>query len=171
METLRPPRGDRAILLFLILALVPSILLQDCRGKGGPSPTTPIPNLSLELTAGGFVLPVGITHAGDGSGRLFIVEQGGLVRIIRNGQVVTAPFLDVSSRLKSSSGEQGLLGIAFPPGYGTTTSALYTNYTGTQGIGDTVISRFTTTSDPDIADPVSEEILLRGLRYSSRLCR
>ena len=160
METLRPPRGDRAILLFLILALVPSILLQDCRGKGGPSPTTPIPNLSLELTAGGFVLPVGITHAGDGSGRLFIVEQGGLVRIIRNGQVVTAPFLDVSSRLKSSSGEQGLLGIAFPPGYGTTTFALYTNYTGKQGIGDTVITRYTTTAYPDIADPASEEVLL-----------
>jgi glucose/arabinose dehydrogenase len=160
MKCLRPHSRDRAIPLFLILAFVLSILLQDCRGKGGTSQKPPIPNLSLELIASGFALPVGITHAGDGSGRLFIVEQGGLIRIITNGTVLPAPFLDISSRLKSGRGEQGLLGIAFPPGYGTTTSALYTNYTGTQGIGDTVISRFTTTADPDSADPASEEVLL-----------
>jgi glucose/arabinose dehydrogenase len=150
------------VLVSLILAFLLSIFLQDCRDQHSISSTSTlsIPNLSLVLTASGFTNPLGITHAGDGSGRLFIVEQGGLVKIIKNGTVLATPFLDVSSRLKSGLGEQGLLGIAFPPGYGTTTTALYTNYTGTSGIGDTVISRFTTTSDPDIADPVSEEILL-----------
>jgi glucose/arabinose dehydrogenase len=116
--------------------------------------------ISLVLTASGFSRPVGITHAGDGSGRLFIVEQGGLVKIIRNGVTQTVPFLDVSSRLESSAGEQGLLGIAFPPGYGAAKPYLYTNYTGTSGIGDTVIARYQTTADPDAADPASEEVLL-----------
>jgi glucose/arabinose dehydrogenase len=148
------------VLLFLILTLLLSIFLQDCRGqRSSSSRSTPsIPNLSLVLTGSGFTHPLGITHAGDGSGRLFIVEQGGLVKIIKNGTVLT--FLDVSSRLNSGLGEQGLLGIAFPPGYGSTTSALYTNYTGTSGTGDTVISRFTANSDPDVIDPSSEEVLL-----------
>jgi len=95
------------VLLFVLL------LLQDCRSHQSP-PAPPLPPaISLIPVAGGFSLPVGITHAGDGSGRLFIVEQGGLVRIVKNGAVYPAPFLDVSSRLKSGTGEQGLLGLAF----------------------------------------------------------
>ena len=142
------------VLLFVLL------LLQDCRSHQSP-PAPPLPPaISLIPVAGGFSLPVGITHAGDGSGRLFIVEQGGLVRIVKNGAVYPAPFLDVSSRLKSGTGEQGLLGLAFPPNYGPAHPYLYTNYTGTQGVGDTVISRFTASTDPDAAAPASEQQVL-----------
>jgi len=150
--------------LVLFLGLVLFFALPACRErKSSPAPAIPdipIPNISLVLTAGGFAQPLGIAHAGDGSGRLFIVEQGGSVKIIKNGTVLATPFLDISPLLKSGAGEQGLLGIAFPPGYGPAKKHLYTNYTGTQGIGDTVISRFTTTVDPDIVDTGSEEVLL-----------
>ena len=149
----------RSLVIYVVLGLVLILALSACRAR--KSTVAPaIPDISLILTAGGFVQPVGIAHAGDGSGRLFIVEQGGLVKIIKNGTVVATPFLNVSSLLKSSIGEQGLLGIAFPRGYGPGKNSLYTNYTGTQGIGDTVIARFQTTVDPDVADSTSGQTLL-----------
>lgn len=146
--------------VLLLLLMIFAMILQDCRGRSVSPPADTIPEISLMMTAGGFFRPLGITHAGDGSGRLFIVEQGGLVKIVKNGAVLPTPFLNVMSQLKSSLGEQGLLGLAFPPGYGTSTTVLYTNYTGASGVGDTVISRFTTSSDPDVTDPASEEVLL-----------
>lgn len=164
MSDLRSQGSSRSFVLLLLLLLFFALLLQDCRRESRPSPVAAIPEIALVLTAGGFIHPLGIAHAGDGSGRIFIVEQGGLIKIIRNGTVLPAPFLDVSARLKSSIGEQGLLGMAFTPGYGTATSTLYTNYTGTSGVGDTVISRFTTSSDPDIADLSTEEVLLTVLQ-------
>ena len=137
------------------------ILLNACKNHSSSSVPFDIPAISLDPVAGGFSQPVYITNAGDGSGRIFIVEQGGVVKIIKDGIVLATPFLNISFLLKSSAGfEQGLLGIAFPPGYGTTTSSLYTNYTGTKGIGDTVLSRFMITVDPDIVDAGSEEVLL-----------
>jgi glucose/arabinose dehydrogenase len=150
----------RSLALFLVLGLVLFSALYACRSRNSTTQAPAIPDISLVPTAGGFTQPIGIAHAGDGSGRLFIVEQGGLVRIIKNGTVITTPFLDVSSLLKSGAGEQGLLGIAFPPGYGPGKNYLYTNYTGTQGVGDTVIARFQTTLDPDVADPASGQTLL-----------
>ncbi len=67
--------------------------------------------------ASGFDRPLFVTHAGDGSGRLFVVEQGGKIRIVRDGKVLPQPFLDLASRLDSSSGERGLLGLAFAPDF------------------------------------------------------
>jgi len=78
-----------------------------------------LPQISLSPVVGGFVLPVHVTHAGDGSGRVFVVEQGGRIRILDNGVVLPVPFLDLASlnppRLVAG-GEQGLLSVAFPPG-------------------------------------------------------
>ena len=107
-------------------------------------------------TASGFELPVQATHAGDGSGRLFVVEQNGRIRILRDGVINDEPFLDVSDRVKCC-GEQGLFNIAFPPKY-VDSQHFYVSYT--NAAGETVISRFTNTSNHDIADPDSEEILL-----------
>jgi glucose/arabinose dehydrogenase len=149
----------RFLVLFVVLGLALFFAFSACRARKSTLEPA-IPDISLVLTAGGFSQPLGIAHAGDGSGRLFIVEQGGMVRIIRNGTVVATPFLNVSSLLKSIAGEQGLLGIAFPRGYGPGKNYLYTNYTGTQGVGDTVIARFQTTIDPDVADPASGQTLL-----------
>jgi glucose/arabinose dehydrogenase len=146
-------------MLLLFCATIP-LSFNACRGRQSSSGTPDIPNISLVLTAGGFSHPVHITHAGDGSSRLFIVEQGGLIKIIKNGSSLPTPFLDVSSLLKSSDGEQGLLSVAFPPGYGTDRQYFYIDYTGNQGVGDTVIARYHTTADPDIADPASGQTLL-----------
>ena len=110
----------------------------------------------LNEIASGFELPVQTTHAGDGSGRLFVVEHKGRIRILKDGFVNDAPFLDISDRVKCC-GEQGLLGIAFPPTY-IDRQHFYVSYT--NAAGETVISRFKTSSHPDKADPDSEEILL-----------
>ncbi len=94
--------------------------------------------LGLEPVARGFDAPVFVTHAGDGSDRLFVVEQTGRVQVVRDGQIVPGPFLDVS-RLISTGGERGLLGLAFSPDYANS-GELYLNYTDTNG--DTNVARF-----------------------------
>src|SRR4030067_1765434 len=83
--------------------------------------------LSLVPRASGFVQPVQVTHAGDGSGILYVVEQGGRIRTIRNGSPDAAPFLDIADRVLAG-GERGLLGLAFSPG-DAAHGRLYVNYT------------------------------------------
>ena len=109
----------------------------------------------LNETASGFELPVQATHAGDGSGRLFIVEHKGRIRIVKDGVINEEPFLDIADRVKCC-GEQGLYNIVFPPTY-LDGRHFYVSYTSPT---HTVVSRFKTTSNPDIADPDSEEVLL-----------
>ncbi len=94
-----------------------------------------------------------VTNAGDNTGRLFVVEKTGVLRIIQDGKLVDKPFLDISDRVTSSGSEQGLLGLAFPPDYAGR-KFFFVNYTNTKG--DTVISRFNVTADPNVADPASE---------------
>lgn len=117
---------------------------------------TELSEWQLNTVASGFELPVQTTHAGDGSGRLFVVEHKGRVRILKNGIINDAPFLDISDRVKCC-GEQGLLNVAFPPKY-EDRQHFYASYT--NAAGETVVSRFRTSSHPDKADPDSEEILL-----------
>ncbi|HEX8284572.1 MAG TPA: PQQ-dependent sugar dehydrogenase [Pyrinomonadaceae bacterium] len=115
-----------------------------------------LPTLALGTPLGGFSSPVGVTHAGDGTNRLFIVEQGGRIRLVKNGALVAAPFLDISTRI-SAGGERGLLGLAFPHDYARK-GYFYVNYT--NPAGNTVISRFRRGANADAADPASEQILL-----------
>jgi glucose/arabinose dehydrogenase len=119
--------------------------------------TFDLPTLGLGTPVRGFASPVGVTHAGDGSNRVFVVEQGGRVRIVRGGVLQPTPFLDIAARI-SSGGERGLLGLAFPPDYARK-GYFYVDYTNPGG--DTVISRFRrSASNADAADPASEQILL-----------
>src|SRR5512137_2497965 len=67
----------------------------------------------------GLYLPVDIQNAGDGSGRLFVVERPGRIRIVSDGSLFQQPFLDITDRIRSNGSEQGLLGLAFHPDYGT----------------------------------------------------
>lgn len=114
------------------------------------------PKIQLNQVIGGIERPVLATHAGDNSGRLFIVEQSGKIRIFNNGLLLTTPFLDITGRILCC-GERGLLSVAFPPGYGTNKFHLYVNYTNT---GDnTIVSRFALLTTNQV-DPDSEEILL-----------
>jgi glucose/arabinose dehydrogenase len=105
-------------------------------------------NIALQSFATGFNSPVEITNAGDS--RLFIVQKGGLIRILNsNGTINTTPFLNLSSII-SSNGERGLLGLAFHPNY-STNGFFFVNYTNTSG--NTVIARYSVSSgNPDIAN-------------------
>jgi glucose/arabinose dehydrogenase len=114
------------------------------------------PEIFLRLHAQGLQQPLHITHAGDGSGRMFVAEQPGRIQIIENGQVLGTPFLDIESRVKSG-GEQGLLSVVFPPDY-SSKDYFYVNYT-REPDGATVISRFYL-SGTNQADAGSEDILL-----------
>ena len=119
--------------------------------------------LELQLVVGGLETPVGLAHAGDGSGRLFVVEKVGRIRVFQDGELLTAPLLDISDRVGSAENEQGLLGLAFHPGFAEN-GLFFVNYTDSQGA--TVVSRFSMAVgwDPDgppAADPGSEVPLLR----------
>ena len=115
-------------------------------------------SISLSLIENGFTRPVHITHAGDGSGRLFVVEQTGRIYILLNGNKISTPFLDIHDRVQAQGGEQGLLSVAFPPGFGTTRDHFYVYYT--RSNGDNQVSRFRLGETPDVADPASEQLIL-----------
>ncbi|HXA50966.1 MAG TPA: PQQ-dependent sugar dehydrogenase, partial [Candidatus Acidoferrum sp.] len=106
--------------------------------------------------AAGVAGPTDIQTPGDGSGRLFIVQQSGTIRILKNGTVLPTPFLDIHTKI-TSDGERGLLGLAFPPGFAQK-QRFYIDYTDLNG--NTVIAQYRVTANPDVADPASEIALL-----------
>ncbi len=147
-------RPDRSILMWLCLAGVPPAIAQ-------------IPgDLDLELVITGLTRPVLMTHAGDGSGRLFLVEQGGDIKIWNGSQTLGTPFLDITALLSATTGEQGLLGLAFHPDY-SQNGYFFVNYTepttappncppGASCTRNTVIARYQVSAgDPNVADPNS----------------
>ncbi len=105
------------------------------------------------VLASGFASPVFVTHARDE--RLFVVEQGGLIKIIKNGRVLAQPFLDIST-ISQCCTEEGLLGLAFEPEYATT-RRFYVYYTDNNG--DQVIARYLSDGADD-ADEQSAVIVL-----------
>lgn len=112
---------------------------------------------ALEKVGEGFTLPLFLTHAGDGSGRIFVVEKGGTIALLENGRR-GAVFLDIQDRLRASGYEQGLLGLAFHPDYAQN-GYFYVNYTNRQG--HTVVERYSVSqSDPNRADPNSAKRIL-----------
>jgi glucose/arabinose dehydrogenase len=123
------------------------------------------PSLSLGAGAAylrgfatGFQSPLEIASAGNGDGRLFVVEKGGRVRILRSGQILPAPFLDIGGII-SSSGERGLLGLAFHPQFAS--NRYFFVYYTRSGDGALTIARYQRdAANPDIADPASGVVLL-----------
>jgi glucose/arabinose dehydrogenase len=111
----------------------------------------------LNLVASGLSSPLYLTTPPGDLSRLFIVEQTGAVRIVKDGALLAAPFLDISGRI-SAGGEQGLLGLAFDPDYATN-RRFVVHYT--DPAGDTRLSFFQVSpTDPDVADPASEQVIL-----------
>lgn len=105
----------------------------------------------------GLAAPTDIQNAADGSGRLFLVQQSGLIRVMRNGGLVTTPFLDIRAKT-TGDGERGLLGLAFPPGF-REKQRFYVDYTDLNG--DTVIAQYRVSQNADVADLASEVVLLK----------
>jgi glucose/arabinose dehydrogenase len=117
----------------------------------------------LEQVASGLSVPLYLTAPVGDVARLFVVEKTGGIRIIKDGSLLAEPFLDLSAKI-SSGGEQGLLGLAFDPDYGTN-GRFVVHYTDLAG--NTVLSRFQVSADPDRADPASEQILLAAIQPAS----
>ncbi len=115
------------------------------------------PQVSLTPVVSGLSQPTHISHAADGTGRLFVVERAGRIRIFKNGNLLTTPFVDISDRVTTRGPEQGLFSVAFPPGYAAK-RYFYIYYTNTSG--NLVIARYRLTADPDVADAGSEMIVL-----------
>ncbi len=118
-----------SIALFAIVAAI-AACGDDSGGSAGPLETrTVIPGIatdsatageaslsvSLVKIASGFQRPTYVTNADDGSGRLFVVEKQGIVRVVSNGAVSAAPFVTVTPLVDSAANERGLLGMAFHP--------------------------------------------------------
>ena len=140
---------------ILVLFLAFGFFLADANSTEARAGGT-WPRIALTLRISRLDQPTHVTHAGDGSGRLFVTEQKGRILIVRGNTLLKKPFLDIRSRV-GCCGEQGLLSVAFPPGY-KRKRHFYVNYTNRSG--DTVVARYRVTARQDIADPVSEEILL-----------
>lgn len=112
--------------------------------------------ITLKQVVTGLSHPVHLTHAGDGSGRLFVVEQEGTIRVIQGGTLVPTPFLDISELVRSG-GERGLLSVAFHPRY-PENGFFYVNYTNRSG--DTVVARYKVSANPSRGDPSTAVVLL-----------
>lgn len=155
------------IAVLIILALVfPLTQAQDAESEiaisrdNAPDPAT----FKLTQVASGFTRPLYVTHAGDGSNRIFLVEQVGKIWILKNGLIQAQPFLDIEELISpgaitNSFSEQGLLGLAFHPDY-SDNGAFFIYYTDRRG--STVVARYRVDeSNPDIADPDTGQILFQ----------
>ena len=127
-------------------------------GVGGGLVITVLPTgngVGLREVAVGLAFPLYLTSPPDDD-RLFIVEKGGAIRLVKGGVLVATPFLVLAGRVSTGS-EQGLLGLAFPPDYASS-GRFVVHYTDLAG--DTRVSFFRVSGDPDRADASSEAVLL-----------
>ena len=130
----------------------------DCDGNWVPDECDTFPSTSLTAVrvASGLSSPVYVTAAPGDTGRLFIVEQGGVIKILSGGAVLPTPFLDISS-IVLSGGERGLFSVAFHPDYDNN-GYFFVNYTNNSG--DTVIARYgVSAGDPNVANASSAVVL------------
>ena len=158
-------KARSAGLLTVGLALL--LVLTGCGGGGSATTTTapppPPPPNSVTLTpvVSGLSSPVDLQATDDSTGRLFVVEQAGTIRILQAGALLTTPFLDIRTRV-NFSGEMGLLGVAFHPAFAQN-QRFYVNYVRMLGTGQiqSVIAEYqVSAANANQADPASERILL-----------
>jgi glucose/arabinose dehydrogenase len=154
-------RRYRALLgAALLLALAAGI--PGCMGKSHPTSTTTSPPpggtlaLGLQRVQDGLSFPLYLTSPPADTARLFVVEKGGPIRVIKNGALLATPFLDLTGQV-STGAEQGLLGMAFDPQYASN-GRFYVSYT--DPAGNSRIVRYLVSSDPDVAQPAADRILL-----------
>jgi glucose/arabinose dehydrogenase len=130
----------------------------DASSTGAGSRAVKPPAIALRKLPFTFDQPLYVTAPPGDTSRLFVVEKTGVIRVIRNGSLLPAPFLDISG-LVSGDSEQGLLSMAFDPGYASN-RRFYVDYTNVAG--DTRVVRYRASSaNPDVADPASARVLLR----------
>ena len=147
--------------MIRLLCSSAAVLALACHSDStGPGDGGLPPGLILKLDpfiSSGLTAPVFLTQPLN-DGRIFVVEQAGRIRVIRDGVLQTTPFLDIRTRVLSG-GERGLLSVAFHPSYATN-HYFYVYFT-TQTNGDIRIERFTTTSNPEVADPTTSKLIIK----------
>jgi glucose/arabinose dehydrogenase/uncharacterized cupredoxin-like copper-binding protein len=171
----------RSVGSLLVVFIVAGVLLltgafqgapsaaQQSQGMATPEPTPAVtaggtlpgnPAIQLVQVAGGLVDPINIANAGDGSGRLFVVERIGRIRIIdQDGTLVEQPFLDIQDTVKTDFLEQGLLGVAFHPNY-KENGLFYVYYADYTTNGNLFLVQYKVSdSDPNQADPDSAKMI------------
>ena len=147
---------------------VPTPATQRIAVTGGKAATATVTytsstfTLSAQQIVEGLESPVYLT-APKNDPRLFIVEQPGRIRIVKDGALLATPFLDITARVVSG-GERGLLSLAFDPAYATN-GRFYVYYTGAQG--DIFVDRFTVSGNPDVANTASDPVLTIQHRENS----
>lgn len=131
----------------------------NCRKiKGGRAYKKECWILKPQVVAEGLNKPLDIAGPRDGSGRLFVAERGGTVKIVANKKVIEEPFLDIKDKVSTRFNEQGLLGLAFHPDF-RYNGFFFVNYTNKNG--NSVIARYTAEeSELNRADPESEKVIL-----------
>ncbi len=132
----------------LFFSAHPAALAEEARPSVTLLPVVSRGALSTLSFAPSLKSPVFLTHAGDQSGRLFIVEQPGTIRILERGKLLEAPFLDIKERVRFG-GEQGLLGLAFHPEY-RLNGRFFVNYT-RKDDGATVVAEYHRSEQADLA--------------------
>jgi glucose/arabinose dehydrogenase len=154
--------GSILLITAVLTALVTALF--GCGGGSTSTAPTPVPPpgplvLALTPVVSGLTTPVDVQNAHDGSGRLFVVEQRGVIRIVSNASLLPTPFLDLTS-LVDFGGEKGLLGLAFHPNY-SQNRRFFVNYDRVvTGQMQTVIAEFqTSATNPNQADPATQRIL------------
>ncbi len=150
------------------LVVVPAVLLGlaisfACGGDStnGNNPPPGGDSVALQpVVTNGLSFPLFLTAPSGDLSRLFVIEKDGRIRIIKNGTLLSTPFLDITAKTSKGS-EQGLLGMAFYPDYGASGRFIvsYTSPQGTLSGGTSVISRFQVSANADIAD-TTEKVLL-----------
>lgn len=151
--------GGIRVTIWLLVGLIAfgAPAVHESLAQGGTAVPPGELKVGLKKVAENFSLPTDITNAGDGSGRIFVVEKPGAIRILKDGKVNAKPFLDITPLVRSQETERGLLGLAFHPKY-KDNGLFYVYYT--NQAGDIIIARYKVSSDPDVADPNSAKILL-----------
>jgi glucose/arabinose dehydrogenase len=114
--------------------------------------------LALYGFVNGLDQPLGVTNAGDGSGRLFVVQRTGLVRVVKNNVLQPAAFLDLTGKVSCCVGERGLLGLAFHPSFATN-RRLFADYT--DSTGDIIVAEYTANGARTSAAATTERVILR----------
>lgn len=122
-----------------------------------PQPDSPAATIDATLIASGLLRPTSLAAAPNDRARLFVNEQAGRVRLIKNGTLMTTPFLDIQSLVLSNGFEEGLLSLAFHPNYAGN-GYFYLCFTNTGGHLE--VDRYTVSANPDQADPASRFVII-----------
>jgi glucose/arabinose dehydrogenase len=135
-------------------------LLGTVVGCGGSSVAVSSGGVTLSTVVSGLTAPLGLEQPNDNSGRLFVIQQDGRIRIIQNGTLLTPPFLDINSKV-TFAGEMGLLGLAFHPSF-PQNRKFYVHYVRTSAgqIQSVIAEYLAQAANANLADPASERILL-----------